>query len=67
MVNMSPAKLQELLILARQNAYIDSFEVREDELWIKIGTVQHIVSHDKVWMFMVGLLRESSLDARVAA
>ena len=66
MVNMSPVKLNELLTLARQNAYIDSFEVRENELWIQIGSVQHVVSHDKIWMFMVGLLRESSLQSRLS-
>ena len=66
MMNTNGPKLQELLLLAEQHRYIDGFEVREHELWIQIGSMTHAVSHDKVWMFMVGLLRETSLQQRTA-
>ncbi len=64
MINTKVSKITELLVLAQHNQFIDGFEVHENDLWIRVGSVKHTVRHDKVWMFMVGLLRETSLQQR---
>lgn len=64
MIDGQASKIRELLLLAQHNRYIDGFEVHEEDMWIKVGPVTHTVRHDKVWMFMVGLLRETSLRQR---